>query len=211
VRTVAVLPVKSFGAAKQRLSATVAPGDRRELAEAMVSDVLDALGAVAGLDAIVVVTAEPLAAQAARAAGAMVVDDPSEAGQSAAAMLGVDAAVAGGAQRVLLVPGDCPALDPREVEELLTRDIAVVVVPDRHGTGTNALLLAPPDAIEPAFGPGSFERHIAAGLGRVEVAEVPSLGLDVDTADDLVALEAALARRSGGAQRTRARLQRLAA
>ena len=60
------------------------------------------------------------------------------------------------------MPGDCPALDPREVDELVAGALSapdVVIVPDRHGTGTNALLLAPPDAIAPSFGPGSRERH----------------------------------------------------
>ena len=210
VRTFAVLPVKSFGAAKQRLSGRVDPPARRALAEAMVLDVLAALAAVEGLDGVVVVTAEPVAARAARAVGAHVVGDPAESGQSAAALLGVGAAVERGAARVLLVPGDCPALDPAEVDALLGTDADVVVVPDRHGTGTNALLLRPPDAIDPSFGPGSFERHTAAGLGRSAVVEVPSLGLDVDTADDLAALEAALARHPGGAAHTRARLRRAA-
>jgi 2-phospho-L-lactate guanylyltransferase len=113
---------------------------------------------------------------------------------------------------VLLVPGDCPALDPAEVAELLTLDDAVVVVPDRHGTGTNALLLHPPDAIAPAFGPGSRERHeglaIAAGH-RARIAELGSLGLDVDTDGDLQAMAAALRARPGAAARTRAVLERL--
>jgi 2-phospho-L-lactate/phosphoenolpyruvate guanylyltransferase len=211
MRTLAVLPVKSFRRAKQRLGTAVA--DRPALAAAMVGDVLDALRAVPGLDGIVVVTAEPVAAGEARAAGAAVVADGEEAGQSAAATLGVRAALEAGAERVLLVPGDCPALDPAELTELLARRAAVVVVADRHGTGTNALLLAPPDVIAPAFGPGSRARHVArareAGLAA-DVAEVPSLGLDVDTPDDLRALGDALARRPGGAPRTRALLARLA-
>src|SRR5688572_11556589 len=110
--TVAVLPIKTFSRAKHRLAEAVGAPDRRELAEAMVGDVLDALTAVEGLDRLVVVTAEPVAAAAAREAGADVVHDDREAGQSAAAALGVDAAVATGADRALLVPGDCPALDP---------------------------------------------------------------------------------------------------
>jgi len=67
----------------------------------------------------------------------------------------------------------------------------VVIVPDRHGTGTNALVLCPPDAIAPSFGPESFERHRrlaeAAGL-RVSVMRPPSLLLDIDTGADLAAL-----------------------
>ena len=87
-----------------------------------------------------------------------------EAGQSAAVLLGIAAAVA---DRVLLVPGDCPSLDPGEVSALLARTEPVVIVPDRHGQGTNALLLTPPDVMAPAFGEGSFARHAAlAGRGR---------------------------------------------
>jgi len=208
--TVAVLPIKTFARAKHRLSAAVEPPGRRELAEAMVGDVLEALGAVEGLDGLIAVTAEPRAADAARGAGARVVHDDREAGQSAAAAMGVAAATEQGAARVLLVPGDCPALDPGEVAALLARGGQVVIVPDRHGAGTNALLLAPPGAIEPAFGPGSFARHAAlareAGVSA-RVAALPSLGLDVDTPDDLAALRAALAAHPGGAPRTRALLE----
>ena len=210
--TVAVLPIKTFARAKHRLSQAVEPPGRRELAEAMVGDVLEALAAVDRLDLVIAVTAEPRAAAAAREAGAQVVHDDREAGQSAAAALGIAAAQGLGAARALLVPGDCPALDPAEVRGLLGSEAGVVIVPDRHGAGTNALLLRPPEAIEPSFGPGSFARHAArareAGFAP-RVAAIPSLVLDVDTPDDLAALRAALAARSGGAARTRALLDSL--
>ena len=212
--TAAVLPIKTYARAKQRLSEAVGVPDRRALAEAMVGDVLDTLPSVAGLDRVIAVTAEPLAAAAARDAGASVVHDPHEAGQSAAALIGIRAALEAGAERVLLVPGDCPALDPGEIAGLLARSshAGVVIVPDRHGAGTNALLLSPPDVIEPSFGPGSFARHAArahAAATRVRVAEVRSLGLDVDTPDDLRALHEALAVRPGAAPRTRELLARM--
>jgi 2-phospho-L-lactate guanylyltransferase len=200
MRTAAILPVKSFGRAKQRLGAAFP--DRPRLAAAMLADVLDALRRVPGLDDLIVVSAENVE-------GAHLVHDPEEAGQSAAALRGIAAAVARGAERVLLVPGDCPALDPAELARLLARPEGVVIVPDRHGTGTNALLLAPPDAIEPAFGPGSLARHAArarAAGATVKVCELPSLGLDVDTPDDLAALRRALGELD--APRTRALLER---
>jgi 2-phospho-L-lactate/phosphoenolpyruvate guanylyltransferase len=211
MRTLAVLPVKSFRRAKQRLGSAVA--DRPALAAAMVGDVLAALRAVPELDGIVVVTAEPFAVEAAEVVGATVVTDREEAGQSAAAALGQRAALAAGAERVLLVPGDCPALDPAEVASLLAHAAGVVIVPDRHGRGTNALLLSPPLVIVPGFGPGSFERHVARARAAGEeaaVADVPSLALDVDTPDDLGALLEALPDRPGRAPRTRALLERLA-
>jgi 2-phospho-L-lactate/phosphoenolpyruvate guanylyltransferase len=202
MRTVAVLPVKSFGRAKQRLTGGFP--DRPSLAAAMVADVLDALARVPEIDEVLVVTAAPVEARA----GVRIVHDPDEAGQSAAALLGIEAAA--GAGRVLLVPGDCPALDPGEVSALLAHDDGVVIVPDRHGTGTNALLLTPPTVMEPAFGEGSFARHTAlarAAGASVRAVEVRSLGLDVDTPDDLAALRRALAAWPGGAVRTRALLE----
>lgn len=215
MRTAAVLPVKSFARAKQRLDEAIAGGDRRELAEAMVADVLAALAAVPEIDEVLVVTAEPLAAQAAERAGAAVIADPEERGQSAAAVRGIDAAIERGAGRALLVPGDCPALAPDEVSRLLARapgEPSVVIVPDRHGSGTNALLLTPPAAVGPSFGAGSFARHAAharAAGATVKVFDLPSLALDVDTPDDLAALREALGARPEGAARTRAVLDRL--
>jgi 2-phospho-L-lactate guanylyltransferase len=87
-------------------------------------------------------------------------------------------------------------------------------VPDRHGTGTNALVIAPPDAVEPSFGPGSFARHVsAAESAGVEhrVERVPSLMFDVDTPEDLAELGAALAgdARRGQAPSTRGALRQL--
>jgi 2-phospho-L-lactate guanylyltransferase len=214
MRTAAVLPVKRFDSAKQRLGEAVGGAERRELAAAMVEDVLAALRQIDGLDDLIVVTAEDRAAALARAAGAHVVADHVEGGQSLAAEVGVETAVQRGAERALLVPGDCPALDPREVETLLRNHTGgVTIVPDRHGQGTNALLLTPPRALSPAFGTGSMARHAAlarAGGATVRVAQAPSLELDVDTPGDLAALRAALDERPGVAPRTRAVLERLA-
>jgi 2-phospho-L-lactate guanylyltransferase len=206
MRTLAILPVKTFGRAKQRLGSAV--DDRAELAAAMVADVLDALGRVRGLDGVIVVSAEDVVGADGNDGIEWVLDNL-EIGQSSASARGIRAAIARRADRVLLVPGDCPALDPAEVDGLLAAaHPGVVIVPDRHGSGTNALLLDPPTIIEPAFGPGSFARHaaLAAGAGAmVRVGRLPSLELDVDTPGDLEALRA----RGGGGRRTRALLERL--
>jgi 2-phospho-L-lactate/phosphoenolpyruvate guanylyltransferase len=214
MRAVAVLPVKRFVDAKQRLSDGLPAATRRALAEAMLIDVLVALRRTDGVSEVVVVTAEPAAEALAHGYGARVVHESREAGQLAAAELGLrDAA---GADMVLLVPGDCPALDPRELDALLASVApapSVVVVPDRHGTGTNGLLLRPPSVIAPAFGPGSRERHeqLAADAGAALLVEpLPSLVLDVDTPADLEAMRAALEGSRGGAAHTRGLLRRLA-
>jgi 2-phospho-L-lactate/phosphoenolpyruvate guanylyltransferase len=210
MRTAAILPVKSFALAKRRLGASVADPLRLDLASAMVADVLLALAQTTSLQLTIVVTREDSVAAAAREQGALVLTDSAEDGQSAAVTLGVERALAEGVERVLCVPGDCPALDPAELESLLGShggESGVVIVPDRHGTGTNGLLLTPPDAIVPSFGPDSCERHRAlaraAGVAcRLE--RPPSLLLDIDTGADLTALRERLSGERARAWRTRA-------
>jgi 2-phospho-L-lactate guanylyltransferase len=224
MRTAAILPVKRFDAAKSRLGASVADPLRRELARAMVADVLLALEQAKSIERTIVVTREHSLLETAREIGALVVQDSDEQGQSAAVTLGVRRALADGIERVLCIPGDCPALDPAELDALLAPKHAgarsgrmpqVVIVPDRHGTGTNGLLLTPPDAISPSFGPGSCERHreLARAAGAVcRLERPPSLLLDIDTGADLAALRDRLigdpaAGTPAGASRTRAVLR----
>jgi 2-phospho-L-lactate guanylyltransferase len=144
----------------------------------------------------------------------MVVEDE-DLGHNQAAARGAARALELGVDRVLMIPGDCPLLDPTELDELLARPVpspSVLVVPDRHGTGTNALVLTPPNALAPAFGPGSHNRHHErAGIAgvHVETVEVPSLALDMDTPEDLAAIEETLEQTRGGAAHTRGMLRQL--
>jgi 2-phospho-L-lactate/phosphoenolpyruvate guanylyltransferase len=212
MRTAAILPVKRFPIAKQRLGESVAESLRAKLARAMVGDVLSVLRDCTAIDATIVVTCEPAVASAAAYIGATVVEDVAEDGQSAAASLGLRRALEDGFDRALCVPGDCPTLDPAELTALLEEEKAgIVIVPDRHGSGTNGLLLTPPDAISPSFGPDSRERHerladeVGAGW-RIE--RQASLLLDIDTGEDLVVLRERLAGETVRAPRTRAVLAR---
>jgi 2-phospho-L-lactate guanylyltransferase len=215
VSTAVILPVKSFANAKQRLGDSFGGPQRAVLAAAMVEDVLNEL-AQAELGPLVVVSGEPRALARAVEAGALTVVDEREAGQSAAALLGLARARELGCERALLVPGDCPLIDARELAELMARagSLDVAIVPDRHGTGTNGLALASAGGYEPQFGPGSCARHVEQAIAKElvhEVIRVPCLELDVDTREDASALADALARHPGRAPRTRETLGRLAA
>jgi 2-phospho-L-lactate guanylyltransferase len=206
MRATAVVPVKRFALAKSRLGPGVEETRKPELVAAMIADVLEAIGEARLVERTIVVSQEPRAADLAAAAGADLLDDFDDASHSAAALAGIAAAEATGAECVALLPGDCPLLDPRELDKMLTGVPApyVAVIPDRHGTGTNALVLAPPSAIEPSFGEGSRERHVAAARAAgipYGVEELSSLGLDLDTPADIVALTMRV-EMSGGARRT---------
>lgn len=192
MKTIGVLPVKSFGAAKTRLAADLGV-PQPELASEMADGVLRALRA-SSLDQVLVVTRERTVMDLADAVGAEIVEEDELRGHSAAATLGVLRAMELGAERVLLAAGDCPLIEPADVDALLARHTGpgVVILTDRHGTGTNGLLLCPPNAIAPSFGMGSRERHAElayrAGVDWV-VEDIPAFAYDVDTADDLAAID----------------------
>lgn len=212
MKTLAILPVKSFTTAKQRLAGALGAGSRQALAQAMFTDVLGALRRVPGIEDIAVVTSDRVAESAAAGSHVLVLREEGESGHSAAAMLGISRALADGYDRVLLIPGDTPLVQPAELAALLAGATGVVVVPDRHGTGTNALAMTPPDAIEPSFGPGSLQRHVAAAEAAGvphRVVDVPGLALDVDTPDDLAELSAELELSRAAAPATRGALRQL--
>jgi 2-phospho-L-lactate/phosphoenolpyruvate guanylyltransferase len=212
--TLAVLPIKSFSDAKQRLQRELSPGPRRALAEAMFSDVLVALRRATSISQILVVSDDNAAQQIAGGYGATVLDDQQD-GHSEAALLAIRWAIEVGIERALLIPGDCPLMDPTELDELIARPVeepSALIIPDRHGTGTNALLLTPPDSLVPSFGPDSCQRHasIAGSSGIAhEVVHVRSLALDIDTPEDLAALQAELDATRGGAAHTRGMLRQM--
>jgi 2-phospho-L-lactate guanylyltransferase len=220
LKATAIIPVKRFGHAKQRLLEALDRPQRAALVKAMLADVLVAVSAAELIERLIVVTGEGRAERIAlkhaqrTTTPLEVLRDPDDRGHSEAATLGIIRALAHGARCAALLPGDCPLLDPAELDAALARmtDGRVAVVPDRHGTGTNALLMCPADAIGPAFGEGSMQRHRdrAASAGHeVAVEEIESLGLDLDTPDDLVELAGTLERAPERAPTTAAELQRL--
>ncbi len=199
--------MKRFAEAKRRLSTGIENERREALVAAMLEDVLEAIAETRSIERTIVVTGDPVAQAIAASAAAEVVPDPADDGHIAAALAGIARAEVEGARCVVLLPGDCPLLDPRELDRLLTGVPAsyVAVVPDRHGTGTNALVLSPPEAIRPTFGEGSCARHVAAARDAgvpFAVEKLGSLALDLDTPADIVALTRRLAAGPHRARRT---------
>jgi 2-phospho-L-lactate guanylyltransferase len=206
LKTHAIIPVKRFEHAKQRLGEAVPAGARVALAEAMFLDVLSHLNRSKRIDATLVVTSDAKVARTTRWLGVEVLEQETDEGHSEAASAGVQLVLERGVDRVAMLPGDCPMLDPVELDRHLgTAPRSALIVPDRHGTGTNALLLSPPDAFEPAFGPDSCARHVsrarAAGVSFA-VERIHGLGLDLDTPEDLMQLRDALILRPERAPRT---------
>jgi 2-phospho-L-lactate/phosphoenolpyruvate guanylyltransferase len=192
LHTTAVIPVKELSSANRRLDDVLSQKERHALAEALFLDLIMKLPRSRCIDDILVVTSDPSVARQSRWFGHAVLVQEGDDGHSEAAVAGTRAAMAAGAQRVAMLPVDCPMLDIEEVDAHIGRSPrTAVIVPDRHGTGTNALVLAPPDVFPPAFGPDSCARHVgrarASGISFA-LEKVESLALDLDTPEDMFLL-----------------------
>jgi 2-phospho-L-lactate guanylyltransferase len=198
VRTIAIVPIKALTATKTRLAAALDPPDRAALTLRVLGGVLTALD-TPGIAERLVVTPDAAVRRAAQAAGATGLQQDGE-GLNEGLAQGRAWALAAGAEAILIVLGDLPLLGRDDVTALLAladHPNVAVFAPDRHGTGTNALLLRPPDALPFAFGVGSLARHRAAarerGLGSRSYTS-PGTALDLDTPADLAELDLALAK-----------------
>jgi 2-phospho-L-lactate guanylyltransferase len=206
MNTIAVVPVKAFSSANGRLDSVLSEEERRSLAEALFLDLIMKLPRSRYVDEILVVTADPSVARQTRWFGHKVLEQEADEGHSQAASAGARVALAEGAERVAMLPVDCPLLDSEELDAHIGRSPrSALIVPDRHGTGTNALLLSPPDLFTPAFGPDSCARHVsrarATGVSFA-LEQVESLAIDLDTPEDMSLLRDRLLLDPQPAQRT---------
>lgn len=184
-----VIPVKGTRAAKSRFGGP--EPERLSLAHAMAMDTVEAALAAAGVEDVVVVTGSPSAAEFADL-GAVVVPDPGG-GLDAAVVRGLDALGLGRRPRsTAVLLGDLPALTPAELAAALASASSVPrgVVADHLGTGTTLLTARAGELHAPAFGAGSFARHVQAGYEELPVSRDSGLRRDVDSSAELTALAA---------------------
>lgn len=195
-RVIAIVPVGRLEGAKSRLGPVLDAEERHDLARRLVIRTLDALRATPGIEDTLVITPDDDVRALALAAGARPIRQHTD-GLNAGLREARDEAIAAGADAILIVPTDLPQISPAALGAVLAEFDAgpatplVVIAPDRHGRGTNALLLSPPDVIDVQFGGDSRPAHagaaLAAGARLVEL-DGP-LALDLDTPDDLLLAE----------------------
>lgn len=196
-RVTAIVPVKGLRDGKSRLNQTIEPGERAELVLTTLRTVLAAL-TVPPISSRIVVSPDRGVLHAARLAGAIGL---AQVEQAADALNGAleqarQYALANVPQAILVVLGDLPLLAPADIETMIalaTHEAMAIIAPDRHETGTNALLLQPPTALPFAFGVASCQRHLALAnqLGLpATLYQTPGLAFDLDTPTDLRELAA---------------------
>jgi 2-phospho-L-lactate/phosphoenolpyruvate guanylyltransferase len=195
----AVVPVKDLRGTKSRLAPILDPGARAGLTLYMMGRVVRAI-VEAGVEDVCVVSPDRMVLEEAKRRGATPLVQESR-GLNPALEEGRRRALELGAPTLLVLPADLPLLDAGDVRAVLQETgerSSAVISPDSMRSGTNALLLHPPDVLSFAFGPDSFEAHLGAARRRdldVRICERPHLAFDLDTAGDLARLREAGAAR----------------
>ena len=178
---VVLLPVKRLDQAKSRL-ADLGAQQRRSLALAFMRDTLEVVSRLPALDEIVVATDDATVRQAALDYPGVRVAPGGDGLNEDIASTAADVRLRRPGVRLLVLCADLPALRPAEVEHLLSQPDASVAVPDRHGSGTTAILSTV--ELTPRFGEGSLAAHLRDGAVAFTDAG-PGLRCDVDTPADL--------------------------
>ena len=187
----AVIPVKDTAAAKQRLTPALPPQLRRELALAMLEDVLAALAEARGLAGRILVTTDPGAMALAARYGHECWADGAANGHTGAVTAAARRLAGEGKGGMLTLPGDIPLVTAAEIERLLAAHRpapSFTIAPSHDEKGSNAIILSPPDAVKLRFGDDSFFPHLAAaeahGIAPTAL-HLPGIALDIDNPADL--------------------------
>jgi 2-phospho-L-lactate guanylyltransferase len=187
----AIVPVKPLRRSKSRLSDVLSGEERAALSQEMLIQTLEVLSQVPNVDRMLVISKDSRALAIAREHGARTLAERGTPQLNKALVRATVLARGYGVSTVLVLPADLPMITKPDVEKLIASASdppVVVIAPDRHRTGTNALLSSPPGLIEYDFGPGSFARHKERAESvdaRVVICELPSLELDLDIPEDL--------------------------
>jgi len=187
----AIVPVKPLRRGKSRLSKVLTEDERTLLNYTMLGNTLRTLSEIPEIDQVLVVSSDPSALALAREYHARTVQEEGKSGLNTALRRATVVAQMYAAQDLLIIPADLPLITKEDIREFMGhagKPPVIVIAPDRHCDGTNALLMSPAGIIEYRSGPGSYKHHIqqAQKKGvRVEICQLSSLELDLDRPEDL--------------------------
>jgi 2-phospho-L-lactate/phosphoenolpyruvate guanylyltransferase len=187
---VILIPVKNLSQAKQRLSSVLDPSARRELAQAMLHDVVAAIAAWRHRPVCAMVSSDPFALELAEHYDLEVIPDPANPGETGAIERATEMGIDRGIEFTLVIPADIPLMRASELDEIMRQAPAEgsVLIPAADGRGTNAAFRRPANLFALKFGNDSFRPHLAAAQSTgkpCRVLELPGIALDVDNPIDL--------------------------
>jgi 2-phospho-L-lactate guanylyltransferase len=187
----AIVPVKPLRRGKSRLSGVLSQEARTALNHYLLSNTLEILATIPEIEYSLVISRDPEALTIAREYGARTIQEQGSPQLNLALTRATMVAFSHSVQGVLIMPADLPLLTAQDIHEVVKRaddPPVVVITPDRHRRGTNAMLVAPPGLIHYEYGPDSFQKHCLQARragARLEICERGTVALDIDFPEDL--------------------------
>lgn len=187
----AIVPVKPLRRGKSRLAGILTEDERADLNRTLLQHTLETLTTLKEVEEVLVISRDPQVLTIARNYGARTVREDGQPDLNTALNRATVIAQVYATRGVLVLPADLPLISREDALVLVERandPPVVVIAPDRHQKGTNALLIAPAGLIEYQFGENSFQRHcnlVKRAGARLEIVNLHSLGLDLDSPEDL--------------------------
>ncbi|HZM21595.1 MAG TPA: 2-phospho-L-lactate guanylyltransferase [Anaerolineales bacterium] len=187
----AIVPVKPLRRGKSRLAGILTEDERADLNRTLLQHTLETLTTLKEMEEVLVISRDPQVLTIARNYGARTVREDGQPDLNTALNRATVIAQVYATRGVLVLPADLPLISREDALVLVERaddPPVVVIAPDRHQKGTNALLMSPAGLIEYQFGENSFQRHcnlVKKAGARLEIVNLPSLGLDLDSPEDL--------------------------
>jgi 2-phospho-L-lactate guanylyltransferase len=188
----AIVPIKTFERAKQRLANVLNEEERRSLMLAMARDVLTCLSKAKHLDGILIVSRTAEADVLASAFSTERFAESPDANLADALTQAADYLIEHfNARGIFIVPADVPGVTTEQVDALIQDNVSVTLLPDVEHVGTNGMICSPPNAIPFIFDGKSFKPHAdAAFANHITPRIMPGscFALDIDTPSDLQTL-----------------------
>jgi len=188
----AIVPIKTFDRAKQRLAKVLNEDERRSLMLAMARDVLSCLAKSTQLTGTLIVSRAPEADALAQTFATERYAESPDANLAQALEQAAQHLIAHfDAKGVIIVPADVPGVRVDELDRLLAANEQVTIMPDDEHIGTNGLICSPPLCMPYIFDGKSFKPHVDAAFSQgitPKIVPGTTFALDIDTPDDLLAV-----------------------
>lgn len=190
-----LLPVKSLQRGKLRLARILSQFERRSLNEFFLRRTINIAAEFPGVQRTTVISEADDTLTLAKELGVHTIRQTDGHGLNNAATQGSEELCALGVRKLLILPIDLPLLQTHDLCEIvaLWRQHNVVICPDKHYAGTNAIFCSVPILFRFSFGHESYLRHQQEIQRRGLVPRLhynPRIAKDIDFPKDLVELRA---------------------
>ena len=189
MKTVSIIPVKSFSKAKSRL--TLSTEKTEDICKLMLTEVLETISNSKNIDATIIVSHDQLVFDIGKKFSAIEVFDELESGVNNAITLADHYISDSDFDASVIFPQDIPFFNNLDLSNLFSfhrNNNSIIIVPSRHFNGTNSLIRTTSTSMPTRYDEGTYKSHVEQARSRnidFSLVLIRRLMLDIDTRDDI--------------------------